>query len=96
MCGQSGMYSKPSVGKLLPDYSTAPAGDAGFVCMLDFTITNLRAFCEELDDFPDWSLFQTEHGFFGRGPKFVAVGDRVDAFEGLRTPFLLRKEAGWD
>jgi hypothetical protein len=51
----------------------------------------IRTFCEDLDAFSDWSLFQTSKGFIGRGPRFVETGDVVAAFESVRTPFVLRE-----
>jgi hypothetical protein len=51
----------------------------------------IRTFCEDLDAFSDWSLFQTRKGFIGRGPRFVEMGEVVAAFEGVRTPFVLRE-----
>ena len=48
-------------------------------------------FCSALDNFSDWSMFETQEGLLGRGPPGARAGDVVCVFEGARTPMLLRR-----
>ncbi|RFU29625.1 hypothetical protein B7463_g6715, partial [Scytalidium lignicola] len=48
-------------------------------------------FCNTLDDFSDWSMFETREGLLGRGPPGARAGDVVCVFQGARTPMLLRR-----
>jgi hypothetical protein len=77
--------------KLCMDLLCIHAGAGNDHVVKQYESDIIHRFCEDLDELSDWSIFQTERGFIGRGPRFVEIGDYVAAFKSVRTPFVLRK-----
>ena len=73
------------------------SGETHYGLDTDVILTDDRrradAYIRALDRLPSWTVFRTKSGYIGRGPPLLREGDKVCAFLGGKTPFIVRKAA---